>query len=251
LSFSGFTVQSDSSPSFSKSHLVRRCRIAHPWRRGLWGLIILLLLVGSAWRVDLSLAVFLQQNVTPGVDRFFQQIGRLGNSGMYVGAALAVYGGSLYAIARGRVGPARALYASWTRGSLLLLATMTVGGLVTWILKKGVARARPKVFFDEGIYGLGAPFSGKPFDSFPSSHTLTAFVVATVIGVIQPAWRWPAMIVAVMVAISRLINLDHYLSDVGAAAFIAMITVHGLAPRICDESQVWAVRPPWRWFERA
>jgi membrane-associated phospholipid phosphatase len=243
-------MQPDPPASFTARDLVYRRGMTSSVRRwGRWILVVVLLLVGSAWWVDLSLAVWLQQNVTPGVDHVFQQVGRLGNSGMYVGAALTVYVGSLSAVARGWAGPTRGGYASWTRGSLLLLATLMVGGLITLILKKTVARARPQAFFDNGIYGLGAPFCGKPFDSFPSSHTFTAFAVAAVIGVIRPAWRWPAMALAGMVAVSRLVNLNHYLSDVGAAALIAIVTAHILAPHIWNEGQIWAVQPPWRWFK--
>src|SRR5690606_39973655 len=87
--------------------------------------------------------------------------------------------------------------------SMLLLGTMAIGGLVTLALKRIVARARPDLLLEQGLHGLGAPFAGEPYDSFPSSHTLTAFAVAAVIGHIAPRWRLPVLALAAVVARSE------------------------------------------------
>ncbi|MCH5824122.1 phosphatase PAP2 family protein, partial [Salmonella enterica] len=111
--------------------------------------------------------------------------------------------------------------------SLLMLSTMAVGGLVVLVLKRSVARARPELFFDKGIYGLGEAFSrANQFNSFPSSHTYAAFAVAVTLGILAPRWRWAFLSLAALVAVSRLVNLDHYLSDVMTAAGIAIAVGH-------------------------
>src|SRR3546814_230162 len=131
---------------------------------------------------------------------------------------------------------------------MLLLATMSVGGLITLLLKKIVSRARPEVLLEQGWHGLGVPFAGDPYDSFPSSHTLTAFAVAAVIGEIAPRWRVPLLLVAALVAVSRVVNRDHFLSDVTAAAFIAIMAAYYLAPYVLGENCRWVLRAPWRWW---
>ena len=120
----------------------------------------------------------------PGVDTAFAWIGYLGDSGKYIVVGLAFYIVGLLGAARGWPNPLRVRYESMTRGSLLLLSTMAVGGLVVLLLKRGVARARPELYFEKGIYGMGEAFSrAQLFNSFPSSHTYAAFSVAVVLGI--------------------------------------------------------------------
>lgn len=212
---------------------------------------LIILLVLLAMYVDLRLAVYLHAAVSKTTYSVFSQISRLGNGGIYAGAALALYVLALAGAGRGWGG-------AWSdggrerlaRAAMLLMATLASAGLVTWVLKKLVARARPEVFFEHGFYGLGVPFS-KNFDSFPSSHTLAAFAVAATLSIIAPAWRWPAFAVAALVAMSRLVTLDHYVSDVIAAAAISITAAHVWAPRILDTRYGWPMRPPWRWFRGA
>jgi len=206
----------------------------------------LLLLMMSRW-VDVPLTQAIERHVPDAVNDVFDQIGDLGDSGGYIFAGLLIYVLSLLGIRRGWTCPVRAGFERLTRYSMLLLATMSIGGLITLVLKKVVSRARPEVLLEQGWQGLGVPFSGDPYDSFPSSHTLTAFAVAAVLGQIAPRWRLPLLLVAAVVAVSRVINRDHFLSDVTAAAFIGIMVAHYLAPYILDERYRWMLRTPWRW----
>ncbi len=133
----------------------------------------------------------------------------------------------------------------------VMLSTMAVGGLVVLVLKRSVARARPELFFEKGIYGLGESFSRvQLYNSFPSSHTYAAFAVAVTLGILAPRWRWVFLLLAVLVAMSRLVNLDHYLSDVMTAAGIAVLVGHVLAPRVLGAGYQWPLRAPWRWWKK-
>ncbi|MFY3547759.1 phosphatase PAP2 family protein [Achromobacter insolitus] len=201
--------------------------------------------------VDLPLAVWIKQSVSDSVNLSFEWIGELGESGPYIGVALAFYVIGLVGLARGWRNPVRMSYASMARGSLLMLSTLAVGGLVVLVLKRSVARARPELFFEKGIYGLGESFSRvQLYNSFPSSHTYAAFAVAVVLGILAPRWRWVFLLLAVLVAMSRLLNLDHYLSDVMTAAGIAVLVGHVLAPRVLGATYQWPLRAPWRWWKK-
>ena len=130
------------------------------------------------------------------------------------------------------------------RAGMLLLATLTAGGLVTWVLKNIVARARPEVLLDDGIYGMGRMFAGSPFNSFPSSHTQTAFAVAAVLASWRRAgagrrWRWPRWWRSAGSS-----NRDHYLSDVRAAALIAVVAAYAIKPYVLSPSHTWPLRAP-------
>ncbi|MEI2416342.1 phosphatase PAP2 family protein [Orrella sp. JC864] len=213
-----------------------------------WMLTALLGLAALALWVDLPLAQLLHSETTPSIDDLFEDIGDMADTTLFVVGALAVYGGALWRMRHDRLGRWLGIaYERWVRGSLLVLATMTLGGLVTLVLKQVVARARPEVFFEQGFYGLGLPFSGDPFNSFPSSHTLTAFAVAAALAKLAPALRWPLFLFAAAVGLSRLVNLDHYLSDVVMAAGVAIASAGWLAPRVLDSRYQWPVRLPWHW----
>jgi membrane-associated phospholipid phosphatase len=56
------------------------------------------------------------------------------------------------------------------------------------------------------------------------------------------------MIVAAAVGMARVVNLDHYFSDVMAAAVIGLATASFLAPLILDQRRAWPLRTPWQWF---
>jgi membrane-associated phospholipid phosphatase len=218
-----------------------------------WLILLVLacaLLLGLALFVDLPLAIYLQRNITSTTDDVFEKIGQIGEGGKYAWVAIVVYAGALLAERRGWRPEFKPAYDRLVRASLLLMAALIVGGVITLVLKLAVARPRPLQYFEHGFYALGHAFAGKPYDSFPSSHSLTAFVLAATIAVVVPAWRWPAFVVAGVVGMSRLINMDHYLSDVLAAAFISIAVVSLLAPRFLDTRYTWPARLPWHWFRK-
>jgi len=225
--------------------------MAHFPRRPFRGVLLtacfaLVLLLMSRW-VDQPLTLAIEKHMPPVVNEVFDYIGFIGDSELYIFVALFLYIGSLIAIRRGWTCPVRVGFERLARYGMLVLSSMAVGGLITLVLKKLVARTRPEVLLEDGWHGLVAPFtSGHDYSSFPSSHTLTAFAVAAAVGEIAPRWRVPALLVASLVAISRVINRDHFLSDVTAAAAIGIMVAHYLAPYVLDERHRWMLRAFWR-----
>jgi membrane-associated phospholipid phosphatase len=220
--------------------------------RWLAGWVLALLVLGCLVAfVDLPLARYLKAHVSPAVDHAFEWIGEIGDSDNYTWIVVLVYVLALMGMRLGWHAPWTGGYVRVARGSLLLLGAWILGGIVTGILKQTVARARPEVFFERGFYGLEEAFTGKPFNSFPSSHALTAFVLAAAISATAPRLRWVVYTIAILAAVSRLVNLDHYASDVTASAFIAIAAVHLLKGRFLDERYQWPTRMPWQWFSRA
>lgn len=217
----------------------------------LMALLLALILVACALWVDRPLTIWINATVPESLDKLFDRVGRLGDPGVYIAVALGLYIYALNGMKRGWTCRIKCGFERIARGSLLMLMTMAAGGVVTWLLKRTVARARPEELLDHGIYGMGKWFAGSPFDSFPSSHTQAAFAVSGVIAILAPRWRWPVLTLAAMVAISRVINRDHYLSDVCVAAFIALTCAATLAPIVLSEKNRWPLRAPWRWWKKA
>ncbi len=127
------------------------------------------------------------------------------------------------------------LVAPWRRGGLLL-SSAALGGLTAEVLKLLLRRERPRL--TGGSYEF-RPFTQDPFSTgglgLPSSHTLVAFAVATMLARLFPR-AWPVWyLFAVGCAVTRLLSQAHFLSDVVLAAFV------GFALSVLL----------WRWAERA
>ena len=193
------------------------------------GVVLALLAGASALWLDLPLATWLRGHVSPGVDTAFAWIGYLGDSGKYIVVGLAFYIVGLLGAARGWPNPLRVRYESMTRGSLLL-STMAVGGLVVLLLKRGVARARPELYFEKGIYGMGEALARAVVQFLSVQPHLRGVFRGRGAG--HPAALALGLSLAALVAVSRLVNLDHYLSDVMTAAGIAFAVAHWLS-RAC------------------
>jgi len=103
---------------------------------------------------------------------------------------------------------------------LLLAASIISGGIIVYVLKAVIGRARPNLWDTEWYWG----------SSFPSGHTLvvTAFATATVISLnrIRPGSRKFTMLFAFAwvfsVGISRLVLGVHWPTDVLASICIGM-----------------------------
>jgi len=102
-------------------------------------------------------------------------------------------------------------------------------GLVVDLLKIAIGRTRPKLLFADGIYDF--TWFGLRADhwSFPSGHAATAAALMTALWCLWPRPLWLYVAGAALVAASRVITGQHFLSDVVAGAAIGVITTRALA----------------------
>jgi len=109
----------------------------------------------------------------------------------------------------------------WVRAGLVNIPALVVSGLATRVLKIGVGRPRPRLI-DQGVEHWGPSFvSG--LNSFPSGHATSAFTFAVILAIYNPSWRIVAYIVAVSVALSRIVLDAHFLSDVVGGALVGFL----------------------------
>jgi 2-O-(6-phospho-alpha-D-mannosyl)-D-glycerate hydrolase len=138
------------------------------------------------------------------------------------------------------------------RRGIASAATVVLGLIAAWIvaelLKLVFQRPRP---FDV----VGVPPGGTPVQlllvvphpssfSFPSGEAALAFGAAVAFAVVSPRLRWPAILLAVAIALSRVVVGAHYPGDVLAGAAIGMLSGL-LAPRAIATLRR---RFPWRAF---
>ncbi len=113
-----------------------------------------------------------------------------------------------------------------------VLAPLLVHLVPLHLLKWAVGRARPRLDLGPNVL---RPFEGlKDFDSFPSGHAAATLLVAILLGLYFPRYRWVFYVAAVLVGVERVINRWHYPSDVLAGyalgAATAWVFYRGLGP---------------------
>ena len=122
----------------------------------------------------------------------------------------------------------------WRAGGLMLLTG--IPGLANCLGKWIFGRARPfKLvgsmeqpaafelhWFIGGLKGL----FWQSNLAFPSGHSCTAFATAAAMAILLPKWRWAFYVVAGMVAVERVLENAHYVSDVIGGAGLGVFGVY-------------------------
>jgi membrane-associated phospholipid phosphatase len=127
------------------------------------------------------------------------------------------------------------------RAAMLILGAAAISGLFYSVLKWTFGRSRPignglfnpnafqVHFFEDGWRGL---FISRPDLSFPSGHASLAFAIATAFSICVPRLAAASYVVAVMVAVERVLEGAHYPSDVIAGAGCGILAAL-VAMRLC------------------
>ncbi|MCX7675642.1 MAG: phosphatase PAP2 family protein, partial [Bdellovibrionaceae bacterium] len=105
-------------------------------------------------------------------------------------------------------------------GQQFLWSLLTAGFLVH-LLKFSFGRKRPLTILHQGIicdahHWVGAQWDWH-FQSFPSGHSQLIFTIATFLfhtSLKNFTWKWGIWLLAGVVAMTRVVTLDHFLSDV-------------------------------------
>lgn len=109
----------------------------------------------------------------------------------------------------------------YRRWGVVMLVAMAATYLVGTVWLKPLV-ARPRPFIEAGYTLIIANPGGY---SFPSGHTLASFTAATVVCCMPlgKGWKIGAVVLAVLIAFSRLYLFVHYPTDVLAGAVLGII----------------------------
>jgi membrane-associated phospholipid phosphatase len=110
------------------------------------------------------------------------------------------------------------------RGLFVFLG-VGLAGLASDVIKVLVGRSRPWVLFSEGGYDFWPLQLNADYQSFPSGHAACAAAAALTFAVVAPRYRVQLLLAALLVALTRVVILAHYLSDVVAGAALAWFVV--------------------------
>lgn len=112
------------------------------------------------------------------------------------------------------------VYLLYTKNNLIFVTILKpiVAFLIVTIFRKIINRPRPYETLQ-----ITPLFKHKKGESFPSRHTASAFIIAFVGYSVIPSFGIFLVIIASIVAITRIVAGVHYISDVLVAILIAFI----------------------------
>lgn len=183
-------------------------------RNALLLLILLLFCIVSFFSFDRSLTLFLQPFNHGLWQQVWKTITLAGQSEGYL-----ITGLLLYAWFRKR-------NLKRANAGLFLFSSVALSGLAVNALKVILGRARPKLFLQQGIYGfdLFHLHFEHPWTSFPSGHSATALSAAMTLSLLFPRYRLLFLTGALLIAASRIVLCQHFLSDVVAGSIFGAMT---------------------------
>jgi membrane-associated phospholipid phosphatase len=131
--------------------------------------------------------------------------------------ALLLIAAAFHLVDRG----ARRARAWYFVGSTLLLSRVISG-----TLKNVFERVRPPEFIKSRE---PADFFVDGGSSFPSGHSAFYFGLLFPVALLFPRLKWPVLLFAALAALSRVIELDHYLADILASSLVAALLTYAIA----------------------
>lgn len=109
--------------------------------------------------------------------------------------------------------------------SWFLLSCVFFANLCCFVLKIILSRARPELLFLNNEFGFYWFQLSSNYWSFPSGHTITVVSLACGLGVLFPRYFYSVLLVALLVALTRIMLYYHYLSDVLSGFYISVLIV--------------------------
>lgn len=168
--------------------------------------------IGSWFVLDIPAVMYFRQFTDVRWIGFWKAVTRAGQSEWYLIAGMLIY-----VVFRKKNRRA-------SRAGLFLFSSVAVSGLAADLLKMIAGRARPKLLFNQGIYGFDGFHIEHVWTSFPSGHSATGLGVAVTLSLLFPRYRPAFMATGVLIAVSRVVLCQHYPSDVVAGSVLGAAT---------------------------
>jgi membrane-associated phospholipid phosphatase len=113
----------------------------------------------------------------------------------------------------------------WEARSWFLWLCVAVANLICGVLKVLLGRARPEVWLQTQDYGFHWFKTTGDYWSFPSGHTTTVMSLVFGLSVLFPRYWVGLVSAAILIALSRVLLVQHFLSDILMATYLALIEV--------------------------
>jgi len=191
---------------------------------------------------------------------FFDEVTAIGNSRWYlypsVAAAVLCFLVARFLV---RNENAKRLWRWFAGACFFVFLNISIPGLLVAAIKWSLGRARPKMLLREDIYGFDFFVGLEPaYNSFPSGHAQASLCVALSVSCFFKR-LWPFLLTfAVIIAVSRIVVLVHFLSDVMASIAISLVLFWAILNYYRDKGWLftpgpggrWVLKPEGRWIGR-
>jgi undecaprenyl-diphosphatase len=203
--------------------------------------LVVMVLTRLAFEIDAA-AIHVTRVWPSGVIRFFRTITDLGTSGWMFALGFVTIAACTLTRGRGRGLKIDAGLLALSQRAVYVLATIAVSGIFAQIVKQIVGRGRPKFLDSMGPFTFDSFAGQASFASFPSGHSTNAFAVCVALSFFMPRWRVPLLLVATLIACSRIVIGAHYPSDTIAGAFLGSVCAYMVARAFARREIAFAFR---------
>ncbi len=176
---------------------------------------IILFLIASYYYFDRSIVHMLATHPALQLLYWLNLLTKFGNIYMYV-MILSVLGCILHYCSQHKI---------WEQRVFFLLMCTIAPNIICLILKVIFSRARPILWLQEHKYGFYWLKLHTEYWSFPSGHTTTIMGFVLGLSVLFPRHSYKFIALGILIAISRIVLLKHYLSDVVIAMYLTLLEI--------------------------
>lgn len=190
-------------------------RLFHVMTRPWVVFLCVALIVFSFLTIDRPLAIFIEHLDFKQFQPWLNALTHLG-LGMFYIIALAIVGlGSRFILHNKR----------WEERAWFLWLCVAIPSVICFVLKIIFGRARPDMLFSQNLYGFYGPHKSSMYWSFPSGHTTTIMGLMFGLSALFPRYCVGFVFSGSLIALSRILLTQHYVSDVLFASYLALLEV--------------------------
>jgi membrane-associated phospholipid phosphatase len=192
----------------------------------LWGVATAIIAAALIQWLDLPIASFFYMHRESAWVAFFAAITDFANGAIWYSVALIGVGVAAFRHSTRAKQPNTARLRQEIRAWVFMAVSMLSSGILINVMKFAIGRQRPRFFFAEESSSGFYPFAVKIADSsFPSGHTQSIWTAMLALSFLFPPLRPVFLVIAAVIASSRIVVGAHFLADVVVSIFIAFATV--------------------------
>jgi len=175
-------------------------------------IVIVVVVVLLYQYVDRDIAIYFYNMDNQKFKDFFHFLTRFGKSEWYIAPSILLFW--YFSKQKNR---------EYAKMAWYIFITNVVAGIGVWLIKIPFGRARPKLYFQNNLYGFEWFEINHKLTSFPSGHTITVISTTVGLSLLFPKLKYLFLLFGATVAFSRVVGTQHYMSDVVFASFLGTI----------------------------
>lgn len=201
------------------------------WLFSLFMMVYFSLMAGIFFLFDRGIIQYFYEIKNSDFVYVMKFVTRLGEPTLYLAAAALVY--LIY----------RKQNRAYVQKARFLIGSIVLSGIVVNLLKGIIGRYRPVEWIKSEHYGFdNFSFLEYTANSFPSGHATTAFAVGISLMLLFPKYRYVLLMMTGIVALSRVVLYQHYMTDVMAGALVGGVSAYILYQKMVLDTIIFKTK---------